>query len=220
MGTYLAVKMDVRDSQKTQDRSELQKKLLQVTAEINRRFESSIQAKFVVTHGDEVQGLVRCEAIRMLLGMVEYYANSLRPVRVRFGIGLGTLSTELQSIAIGMDGPAWHHAKQAIEDAERTRAFIRFRGFGPETDSVLDGLANLLFFVSSRWTAERRSTIAWAEEGLRQTCIAERFRVSDAAISRRLSAAGWHEYREGRDALLQLLGKSVPQDSEGVPPRP
>lgn len=211
-GNYIAVKLDVVRSRRIAERSDFQERLLAVVEDVNTRYTGAVAARFVVTHGDEVQGLLHAESAggAALIDVVEEFSDALSPQILRTGVGLGTLSTRLQPTAIGMDGPAWHRAKEAIDRAKRERVFIAFSGFdgtGPAsvTDATLAALANLLIWQRRRWTPLQRSIISALRQGATQKRAAHSLGISEPAVSKSLHAAGWKHYSDGRAALKTLL---------------
>lgn len=202
---YVAMKIDMVHSRRLTNRREIQEELIAHTEQINTRFKVAIAAQCIVTHGDEAQCLVHLSHSGYVLDIFEYLTTSMPTVHFRCGIGLGTLSTNLQPTAIGMDGEAWLNAKRAIDLARKQRQYIQFSGFDSDLQESLNALANLLFFICSRWSYQQHEVIRLVDSGLSQSVIAERLNVSEAAVSKRLSAAGWPHYLRGRKALKALL---------------
>ena len=67
----------------------------------------------MITLGDEFQGLLNNPAYA--IEIVKYIQRELYPVKLRFGIGIGEISTEInQKAAIGADGPAFYAAREII----------------------------------------------------------------------------------------------------------
>ncbi|HON42083.1 MAG TPA: SatD family protein [Bacillota bacterium] len=205
MGEFVAIKMDMRGSRRIGDRERAQEQFLQVMESLNREFAPSIQARFIVTHGDEAQGMLKREFSPNVLAVMERAMEGVYPVELRFGIGIGTLSTPLQPDAIGMDGQAWHAASRALDLARSRRKHVMFSGFGEQTDEQLCALANLLLHLRNGWSPEQRRAIELVDAGMMQSAAAEALGVSESAISQRLAAAGWHFYKDGRDAVISLL---------------
>lgn len=230
---FVAVKCDLVHSRRLKDRSNVQESLLSAVRCTNERFASAIAAEFVVTHGDECQGLLHEGAISQVFEIIEFIIDRMHPVQVRFGIGLGTLSTSLQEKAIGTDGPAWYNAKEALEGAKRERMAARFRGFGVSAgscsdsvscanpgflvDEYLSSMASLLLYIRARWPLDLRKLTELLEEGMTQAEVASTRGVSAAAVSKRLTRAGWREYRDGAKAIRRLLDRSV-AGQDCVPP--
>src|SRR5713226_7817128 len=153
----VALIADVVRSRKIQadDRAVLQETLHSATTVLNRRYRQTLLSRFAVTTGDEFQALF---STATPLPDVIWELEQRLPVRVRLGIGLGTLTTKLQRDAIGMDGPAWHNARDAIVDAKtHHRLGGVFKGFGDRPDVVLNGFARLLYDFRTRLTEKQRA---------------------------------------------------------------
>jgi len=204
---YIAAKFDMIGSRKLHSRGDVQKHFLFMTEEINATFHDYLAAYFVVTHGDEAQVLLEASNAKWAFRIFEHLSVSMGEVDLRCGVGIGTLSTDLQEKSIGMDGEAWQHAKLAIETAKKKRQIIGFSGFQPELQSHLTGLANLLCFLQARWTKEQTETIRFVAQGHSQREIAPLLGISEAAVSKRLTAAGWQHYDRGRRSLELLMEK-------------
>lgn len=204
-GEFVAVKMDMRSSRRIRDRERAQEQFLQVMESLNRESAPSIQARFIVTHGDEAQGMLKREFSPNVLAVMERAMEGVYPVELRFGIGMGTLSTPLQPDAIGMDGQAWYAASRALDLARSRRKHVMFSGFGEQTDEQLCALANLLLHLRNGWSPEQRRAIELVDAGMMQSAAAEALGVSESAVSQRLAAAGWHFYKDGRNAVISLL---------------
>lgn len=202
---FVAVKMDMRSSRRIRDREQAQGRFLQVMEVLNKESAPSIQARFIVTHGDEAQGMLKRESAPDVLTVIERSIDGVLPVELRFGIGMGTLSTPLQPNAIGMDGEAWHAASRALGLARSQRKHVMFSGFGEQVDQQLCALANLLLYLRNGWSPEQRQAIELVEAGMMQSAAAQALGVSESAISQRLTAAGWHFYKDGREAVASLL---------------
>ena len=113
---YLAVIGDVVKSRELPDRSRFQQQLRSSIGRVNEEFSSSIASNFVLTIGDEFQGLLkRVDNIPQMLAVIR---SGIHPIEQRVGIGIGSLDTALEPEAIGMDGPCFHRARDAIELAK------------------------------------------------------------------------------------------------------
>lgn len=147
--------------------------------------------------------------VKWVFRIFEYLSVSMAEADLRCGIGLGTLSTELRQTSIGMDGQVWLNAKQAIDNAKKKRQSLSFFGFDQEWQSHLNSIGNLLCYIQARWTKEQIEAIRLLSQGHTQKEIANFLGVSPAAISKRITAAGWQHYYRGRESLETLLMKAV-----------
>ena len=50
-----------------------------------------------------------------LFKIIDHIKSSIYPQKLRFGIGIGQISTDLNNIALGSDGPAYYAARRSIE---------------------------------------------------------------------------------------------------------
>ncbi|HEX7713920.1 MAG TPA: SatD family protein [Bacillota bacterium] len=206
---YIALKTDMIHSRALHERDKIQELFFAAADRINTDFGSCFESGFIITHGDEAQALIRREAAASVYPIIESLVEMMKPVELRFGLGWGTLSTKMQKMAIGMDGEAWQNAKEAIDIARKSRRWVCFRGFSFEMQKGLESLANLLLFIHGHWTPEQLQAIGPIRTGQTQATIAKTLHVTEAAISKRLSAAGWREYQDGREALQELMTKVV-----------
>jgi hypothetical protein len=106
------------DSRQLENRNEIQERLKQTLREVNADYADAIASDFTVTLGDEFQGVLLDPA-----PLFEITARSemrMYPVKIRFGIGFGTLGTEIaRASAIGADGPAYYSARRAVEEIKK-----------------------------------------------------------------------------------------------------
>jgi len=189
----------------SEERGELQRQLEALLDRVNRELHEAILADFTITVGDEFQGLlVRPGALPELVWRLR---DRLPDVRFWTGVGFGTLDTELEDRAIGMDGPAFHLAREALEAAhdEGLHGGV-FSGFG-EDDGVLGGLARLLDWQRQGFTDAQREAVRRVRAGETQTEAARKIGVSRQAVSKRLAAAGWTAYRDAEESLRSLLSR-------------
>src|SRR5437762_1196086 len=93
---YVALIADIVDSRSVtgKRRRDLQQRLERLLTDINRDFAQAIAAKFLITIGDEFQGLLRSAAI--LPELMRRLETDLPDVTLRTGIGFGQLETDLR----------------------------------------------------------------------------------------------------------------------------
>lgn len=189
------------------DRARLQDQFQGLVAGLNKKYSRHILAKFVITLGDEFQGLLHSSmSIPDLMWDMEMQFPE-RPIRV--GIGFGILHTPVPKLALNVDGPALHNARAAItKGKERSALGGVFNGFGT-LDPVLNGIARILWFHRSIWTERQREMICLVRGGLSLSEAAERLRVSRQAVSKQIISAGWNSYAEGEQSWRVMLQNYV-----------
>ena len=179
---------------------------------INSEFRKAVLARFVVTIGDECQGLVHDTKILpdLLWRFDEFESRQLRA-----GIGRGVLYTPVGKDAINIDGPALHRARAAIGRAKKERLLGGvFEGFGEDRDAIFNGFARLLNHHRSSLSDQQREAVAHLRSGLNQTQTAEKMGVTKQAVSLYAARAGWESYSEGERAFKTALGLLLPTQTE------
>lgn len=183
---YVAVIGDVRRSRHAENRWELQKTLERALEGVNDILRHELAARFVVTLGDEFQGLLKSPAtIMRVLNALE---AGLDGTPLRYGVGWGTLMTDLREDAIGMDGPCFHMAREAVVAGKGADRWVTVSGFGPD-DEVLNGLLWLIGAVRRRWTRVQRETVEQVRAAHTQRDAAAQLRVHESSVSQALKAA-------------------------------
>lgn len=211
---FVALIGDIRGSRELDDRQQAQQEFEAVVDSLNDHIpEDAIASRFTVTTGDEFQGLLT-DATAAVEAAVSA-SDQFHPLRLRFGVGRGELDTEVNpDQAIGMDGPCFHRAREAIDSARADEAWLRVGGWPDGLDAHANAMFDLLQCVREDWT-ERQVEFARAlqEEGV-QTRVAERYDVSKSTVSESLSAGHVQEVRGAERSLAALLEDALDGDEK------
>lgn len=145
-------------------RRKAQRELEEVLDDINNHEHLSkhIISNFVITTGDEFQGLLSDEANPLMY--VRFVKSRMENiVAFRFGVGRGELTTPPKDIAVGMDGKCFYRAREAIEDAEDEQLDVLTSGYyieGKNEKIYISPTINLLlknfFYLHNRFTDRQR----------------------------------------------------------------
>lgn len=202
---FVAVIGDIRGSRDLTNRSEAQQEFKQVVNSLNHELpDSSIASQFTVTTGDEFQVLLT-EANDAVEAVVSV-SDRFHPAQLRFGIGLGELDTQVNpNQAIGMDGPCFHRAREAIEAAEAEEAWLRVRGWSTELVAHVNAMFDLVQCVREDWTDRQAQFARTLKEEGSQKRVVERFGVSKSTVSESLSAGHVQKVREAEASLGEQL---------------
>ena len=112
--SFVAVIGDIKDSRLLENRKEVQLRLQEVLERLNENYKEEIVSRFLITLGDEFQGLL-CSG-KAVLDMINEIRMEMYPVRLRFGIGFGQITTDIRTeMALGADGPGYYRAREAVE---------------------------------------------------------------------------------------------------------
>ena len=194
---YYAIIGDVKDSRTLPNRNDVQEKLKKVLLDINRIYNKDIAADFLITLGDEFQGLMLKS--NNIIKIVKHIQRELHPIQIRFGIGIGEISTKInKKAAIGADGPAFYAARNVITVIHELEKKIKIQA--PDIQISLyteknifeikeiNTLLSLIKAIEDSWTEKQRYTV-WdmmINHGSQNEC-ALRMNTSQSTVARRLS---------------------------------
>jgi hypothetical protein len=185
---------DVVDSRSHDDRQALQRALIEALTAANAHTDP-IQP-FQMTIGDEFQGVHRsAEAATHATFLVQL--QLVGTARVRFGIGLGTITMVSDHTPFGQDGPAWWRARSAIaevKDAERRygeppRWATAIEGGADRKDS-LRAYLQLRDHLMGEIDRTDADILHGLLRGNSQNEIARKLEIDKGAVSRRVSGHG------------------------------
>ena len=186
------------------DRTQVQRRFTAFVESLNGRFQEQLKAKFIITLGDEFQGILN--DARAIPDLIWIFEEEFQDRDLRIGFGYGTLTTDVPEYAINLDGPALHRARASIDMAKKENWLGGvFTGFGDRGDVVLNGVARLLRFQRQRLKRQQRRVLSLLREGLSQVAIAKQLKVTPQSVSATQNRAGWDAYRQGEMAMLALL---------------
>lgn len=212
--SFVAIIGDIRGSRSLTQRREIQENLGIILQEINEGFEADIAAKFLITLGDEFQGLLFDG--RSLLKIIEKIEMSLYPVTFRFGIGMGRITTDIYpEMALGADGPAFYRARSAIEllkeNESKKKAVLsdlsfRFEEKNSTTERLLNTAFTLLYSLEHTWTDRQREIITdqlFHQDG--QKASALRLGITQSAVHKALSAGSYYTYEKALKEITSVM---------------
>ena len=211
---FVALIGDIRGSRELEDRREAQEEFRRVVDSLNDHTpDGSIASRFTVTTGDEFQALLTdaADAVEAAVSA----SDRFHPTRLRFGIGRGELDTKVNpNQAIGMDGPCFHRAREAINSAKNDETWIHVRGWSNVLDSQINSMFDLVQCVREDWTdRQAQFALALKEEGA-QKRVADNYGVSKSTVSESLSAGHVQEVRSAENSLAELLQDSLSGDDK------
>jgi hypothetical protein len=200
--TYCAIIGDINRSRSLPGRAKVQWNFAAAVKKINEEFKDAVASKFLVTLGDEFQGLLH--TAEKSYDLVRRFEDLMEPTPFAFGVGIGTLSTPLRKDkALGMDGEAFHRARQALSDAKRLKRTLCY-SFDSDKERVVNALVALMDRKWLRLTARQRQiTQLLKDESAKE--VARHLRISHQAISKAKQSGAMVELDEASAVLRQLL---------------
>jgi DNA-binding transcriptional ArsR family regulator len=202
---FLAFIGDVVGSRKLDDRGLVQERLSGCLEEVNRRYEERTAAAFLITIGDEFQGLLTSAS--GVDEVVAWLRLGVHPVSLRIGLGIGTLETPLRPQAIGMDGPCFHRARAALDRAKRRGTFIEAVSSRP--NAAFEIFSEMYTLTREGWTARQREISDMAVVGYSGRQIAERLSITPSAVSQHLKAAGADRVRAASERWVEEIRNAM-----------
>jgi len=183
------------------------------------RSSGPIRSQPTITLGDGFQGLFSAaEDPSAVVGFLTRVQELARPADVRFGIGIVPLTTDLTDVAIGMDGPCFHHAREAIEWSRREDLACGVRGGDPLDADMLSHLLSTLLRIRRQWSSEQREAIitylGLPEESRTWSAVADILGRTPSAITQRQQGAQWKWVR----ALSAVVARGLARLETGAPP--
>jgi SatD family (SatD) len=183
----------------------------------NPHYQHALVSKFVITLGDEFQGILKDASV--VPDLIWDVAHAIGLPAFRLGIGYGTIDTAIPAYAINLDGPALHAARRAINEA-RTGELLGgvFCGFGENADDVANGLARLLQSRRDDLTTKQDRVLGMLRPRLSgvkvsEVYVAAQLGSSTQVINKQKHAAGVDSFLAGEQALrgiLRIATKQLP----------
>ena len=169
------------------EREEAQEKLLEVFEQIRDK-RSSLKSPHTITLGDEFQAVY--SGFSTVIDDCWKILAALHPVSVRFSISVGRIVTPInKSQAIGMDGPAFHEARDGIEELKKTgRLFIVKIRYAEENEkslhvlNLMNSSLNMLSNEMLSWKKIRYQILVMINDGWPVKEIAKELNISETAV--------------------------------------
>ena len=191
MDRVIVLTVDQRGSRRVGDK--VDEVLAQLTGErLVRGFER--------TAGDEVQALLDDydQAVRLVLELA-------REDRWNIGVGLGAVIQPIPASVRAANGPAFHHARDAVERAKSAARGVAVTGPKSAEAGDAEALLGLLAAVVQRRSAEGWEVVDLMDGERTQREVAQRLAITPQAVSQRVRAALWNEERRARPLAARLL---------------
>lgn len=110
---YITIICDIKSSSLLNNREDIQLQLISTLKELNNKFADQIASPFLITLGDEWQGLLHENGDYQQI--IDFLAKKLS-VSFYTGIGIGEISISNFELTVNqLDGPSFHKARKAIK---------------------------------------------------------------------------------------------------------
>ena len=147
----------------------------------------ALLSPYTITLGDEFQAVYgRADDLFHDFWSIRY---AIFPVRIRFSIGVGTLTTRINpGSAIGMDGPAFHRARQGIEELKRSGGAFRVTEMDQTRHRWINPGLDLISHASHNWKRNRLLVLERLLAGQDAKAISKAANFSPTAVYKNIRA--------------------------------
>lgn len=196
--TYCAIIGDINKSRSLSRRAKVQRQFQQAIDRINKEYKAEIASKFVLTLGDEFQGILLSPGESY--SIIRRFQDLMGVVPFAFGVGVGALATPLNPRkALGMDGECFYRARAALVVAKQKHREIVYDLDSPALPLV-NALVALMDVLWSKLTP-RQQRIARLSKLYNQERVAKTLKITQQAVSKAYSATGMKRLEEAERIL-------------------
>lgn len=214
---YVVIIGDIIQSREIEERDLVQKQFIQVLKDLNDIYDDEIASQFIITAGDEFQGLLKTK--KHILEIIEYIDISLYPTKLRYGIGEGLITSTINKEKSNeIDGPAYHRARRMIEEIEENekgnqKPIINIMiDTGHLEDEILNASFALMSTIKSTWTKRQTEVVyAYLGNNNNQHITAAALNVQQSTINRSLNAANYYSFSYAKNKLSKYLQEKEEQ---------
>lgn len=199
---FVVVIGDIVGSRQLPDRAAAQDRLREAVAAFNAKSEGELAAPLDVTGGDEIKTILDDPVV--CVDVITHLSEALHPMAMAWGVGRGPITTSWVPDVGNLDGPCFHRARQASEEASKDGIWARAYGFSPLDDRVLGALFRLMGAIRSTWTDKQMAYVRSARVQS-QKATATEFGVTEGAVSQSLQRARFADLEEAEATLRELL---------------
>lgn len=212
---YIVIKADIINSRQSEERNAIQKSLSKALETINDTYDSSIASKFMITSGDGFQGLMTIGT--HLFDIIQLLEISVAPLKLRFGIGIGSVSTDIdEDNSAIIDGPSYHYADEmltCVKSLEGQYSSISTNILlksNRDHDEILNALLNMRYVVRSSWTKRQHEVITtFIEMNENQYETASKLNVNQSTVSRALKSTDYYSVKSAEVALINYIESTL-----------
>lgn len=213
---YVAIIGDMKASKELKERFGIQEQLKEVLMEVNDSFRETIAARFLITLGDEFQGLLK--SANHVIEIIQLIQKKMYPVEIRFGIGIGEIRTKIdETAAIGADGPAFYAARDMVsyihEQENKLKNKVpdlQLSVYEEQNFAIreINQMLQLLKVMENQWTEKQRITI-WdmMEHGGNQESCAKRMNTTQSTVARRLQDGNYQIYLNTVEVINEAISR-------------
>ena len=178
---------DLVASRRIVERSAVQERLRACLRQLNSKKREGLLSPYTITLGDEFQAVFSTpdrlfrDSLTILI--------ALYPVEVRFSFAIGEISTAINTKqAIGMDGPAFHEARETIDHLKKTKNLFAIASSDGTGLTLINQSLALVSHTIGKWPRNRLVLLRGLTENHTVKQLARDLRVTDKAVYKSIDA--------------------------------
>lgn len=184
--------------------------------EVIRKHPKAVHTRlaFRITAGDEFQCVFLDvpKTLEILTYLRALAATSgVKPIiTFRASIGVGEISVSGKSNPYEEDGQAFVRSRRGLEElSKRRQSLTKIVTGQPELDRLANVVLILLDRLQENWTVPQWEAVKWSLLGFTREQISKKLKVAHQNVTKRLTAAGWRQFKEASEFLSELLNKAA-----------
>lgn len=204
---HLVLIGDLVASRQAPDRRDLQHRLEAILQTLNTASRPPV-SPYTLTLGDEFQAVFD-NADRVFEDIVQIM-QALHPVQVRFSLGLGEITTDLNfEQALGMDGPAFYRARDGITQLKSQGDMLHVEGLPEVCDELATASLRLLDKWIEKWESNRLAVLHRLLTGSRVKDIATGLNITEQAVYKNINSGQLEIVMQVIRALTGILNAGL-----------
>ncbi|MFP4550895.1 MAG: SatD family protein [Spirochaetales bacterium] len=201
---------DIVGSRRIPGRSAFQQRLGKTLEQINADAGAALLSPYTITLGDEFQAVYsRFAPIFQNLVAIAWRCY---PEKIRFAVNAGPIATEINpTAAVGMDGPAFHGARAAIERMKKIdETVIVVQREGASIGPVYDAALRVLSIYLNGLGATALGALALYSRGAELATMVAETGVKQRAVYKAMDVNYVREHWQ----LFEALSREIEQEFE------
>ena len=197
---------DIIDSRNLTSRKQVQTELQSLLDELNGE-QDQLLSPYTITLGDEFQALYggADRAFSDILAIM----RQVYPVELRFALGVGPLSTDINpKQAIGMDGPAFHRARDLLADMKHDSRTLAITGL-PDDDGLQEAALGLFNLQLRKWKPNRLAILQQLLKDREITTIAQDLGITERSVYKNIHEGGLSHAIQLIRALTRRMNRAL-----------
>jgi len=207
MKRYIAIIGDLEASKELDKATRHKTQIVLEELFTEKRFSSEgVVSPYTLTLGDEFQALY--EDAENLFHHIWIVTAAIHPVKIRWAAGTGEIDTPVnKKRSLGMDGPAFHKARNGIEILKKEKQLFRVETGEKLFDTLANSSLKLLTADLRTWKKNRFLILERLCSGMEVRQIAAELRLSDVAVYKNIHAGNLDAVIEYTEGLANLLNQ-------------